>query len=149
MRSVRKGNGIKLPDETLETASFRTLLAVYSHLIYIEDIDNISNVIHEFQRHFSKEYEHLFGLIKYRISQYEIGSRIESRLKQYKTLLKEKLVKIVEVQREDIEDRIIEFHQDMMNDSIAAGAKINGDELIWQLKEFMKNVELIKNGNFR
>jgi hypothetical protein len=93
MRSVRKGNGIKLPDETLETASFRTLLAVYSHLIYIEDIDNISNVIHEFQRHFSKEYEHLFGLIKYRISQYEIGSRIESRLKQYKTLLKEKLVK--------------------------------------------------------
>lgn len=93
MRSVRKGNGIKLPDETLETASFRTLLAVYSHLIYIEDIDNISNVIHEFQRYFSKEYEHLFGLIKYRISQYEIGSRIESRLKQYKALLKEKLVK--------------------------------------------------------
>ena len=63
--------------------------------------------------------------------------------------IKEKLVKIVEVQREDIEDRIIEFHQDMMNDSIAAGAKINGDELIWQLKEFMKNLERIKNGNFR
>ena len=93
MRTVRKGKGIKLVDETLETAAFRTLLAVYSHLIYIEDVDNISNVIHEFQRYFSKEYEHLFGLIKYRISQYEIGSRIESRLKQYKALLKEKLVK--------------------------------------------------------
>ena len=63
--------------------------------------------------------------------------------------IKEKLVKIVEVQREDIEERIIEFHRDMMNDTIELGEKINGDELIWQLKEFMKNVELIKNGNFR
>ena len=93
MRSVRKGKGVKLPDETLETASFRTLLAVYSHLIYIEDVDNISNVIHEFQRYFSKEYEQLFGLIKYRISQFEIGSRIEGRLKQYKALLKERVVR--------------------------------------------------------
>ena len=93
MRSVRKGKGIKLPDETLETAAFRTLLAVYSHLIYIEDIDNITRIISEFQWYFSKEYEHLFGLIKYRISQFEIGSRIEGRLKQYKTLLKEKLVR--------------------------------------------------------
>jgi hypothetical protein len=63
--------------------------------------------------------------------------------------IREKLVKIVEVQREDIEDRIIEFHQDMVNDSIAAGAKINGDELIWQLKEFTKNLERIKKGNFK
>ena len=93
MRSVRKGKGIKLLDETLETAAFRTLLAVYSHLIYIEDIDNITRIISEFQWYFSKEYEQLFGLIKYRISQFEIGSRIEGRLKQYKTLLKEKLVR--------------------------------------------------------
>jgi len=63
--------------------------------------------------------------------------------------IKEKVVKIVEVQREDIEARIIEFHQDMVNDSIAAGAKIDGDELIWQLKEFTKNLERIKNGTFR
>jgi len=63
--------------------------------------------------------------------------------------IREKLVKIVEVQREDMEDRIIEFHQDMVNDSIAAGAKINGDELIFQLKEFTKNLERIKNGNFK
>ena len=63
--------------------------------------------------------------------------------------IREKLVKIVEVQREDMEDRIIEFHQDMVNDSIAAGSKINGDELIFQLKEFTKNLERIKNGNFK
>jgi hypothetical protein len=89
MRSVRKGNGIKLPDETLETASFRTLVAVYSHLIYLGDIDNVSKVISEFQRYFYREYEHLFGVLKYRISQFEIGSRVEGRLKQYKSLLKE------------------------------------------------------------
>lgn len=93
MRTVRKGKGIKLVDEPLETAAFRTLLAVYSHLIYIEDVDNISNVIHEFQRYFYREYEGLFGIIKYNISQFEIGSQIEARSKQYRTLLKEKLVK--------------------------------------------------------
>lgn len=92
MRTVRKGKGIKLVDEPLETAAFRTLLAVYSHLIYIEDVDNISNVIHEFQRYFYREYEDLFGIIKYNISQFEIGSQIEGRSKQYKALLKEKLV---------------------------------------------------------
>ena len=93
MRSVRKGKGIKLPDETLETASFRTLVAVYSHLIYVGDIDNVSKVISEFQRYFCREYENLFGLLKYRINQFEIGSRVEGRLKQYKTLLKEKAVR--------------------------------------------------------
>jgi hypothetical protein len=63
--------------------------------------------------------------------------------------IREKLVKIVEVQREDIENRIIEFHQDMMNDSIVSGDKINGDELTWQLHEFTKNLEHIKRGNFK
>jgi len=93
MRTVRKGNGVKLLDETLETASFRTLVAIYSHLIYIEDIDNISNVIYKFQEYFYREYEHLFGLLKYRISQFEIGSRVEGRLKQYKSLLKERVLR--------------------------------------------------------
>jgi len=93
MRSVRKGNGIKLPDETLEIASFRTLVAVYSHLIYLGDIDNVSKVISEFQRYFYREYDQLFGVLKYRISQFEIGSRVEGRLKQYKSLLKENAVR--------------------------------------------------------
>ena len=93
MRTVRKGKGVKLLDEILETASFRTLVAVYSHLIYIEDIDNISNVIYKFQEYFYREYEHLFGLLKYRISQFEIGSRVEGRLKQYKSLLKERVLR--------------------------------------------------------
>jgi len=93
MRTVRKGKGVKLLDEILETASFRTLVAVYSHLIYIEDIDNISNVIYKFQEYFYREYEHLFGVLKYRISQFEIGSRVEGRLKQYKSLLKERVLR--------------------------------------------------------
>lgn len=93
MRTVRKGKGVKLLDEILETASFRTLVAVYSHLIYIEDIDNISNVIYKFQEYFYREYEHLFGLLKYRISQFEIGSHVEGRLKQYKSLLKERVLR--------------------------------------------------------
>jgi hypothetical protein len=61
----------------------------------------------------------------------------------------EKVVKIIEIDRKDIENRLIEFHRDMMNDSIEVGEKLNEDELIWQLKEFTENLQRIKSGDFK
>jgi hypothetical protein len=63
MRVVR-GNGIKFFDEDLEVASFRTLVALYSDLVLIEDPDKIVDVIFSFQEYIHREYTRIYLILK-------------------------------------------------------------------------------------
>jgi len=63
MRVVR-GNGIKLFDEDLEVASFRTLVALYSDLVIIEEPDKIVDVVFSFQEYIHREYTRIYSILK-------------------------------------------------------------------------------------
>jgi hypothetical protein len=64
MRRVLRGNGIKLLDEEFETAAFKILLGVYSHLVIIKNTSDLDEVLFVFQSYICKEYERLYNALK-------------------------------------------------------------------------------------
>ena len=91
MRNVKKGNGIKFLDEELETASFKTLLALYSHLVSIENPHDLDNVLFVFQTYIFKEYERLYSFLKKLDTHYDVCDCMEQRLKYLGTSIEQKL----------------------------------------------------------
>lgn len=91
MKNVKRGHGIKFLDEQLETASFKTLLGLYSHLVSIENPHDLDNVLFIFQTYIFKEYERLYSFLKKLDSHYEACDCMEQRLKYLGTSIDQKL----------------------------------------------------------
>jgi hypothetical protein len=91
MRNVRRGNGIKFLDEQFETAAFKTLLGLYSHLVTIENPDDLDNVLFVFQTYVYNEYQRLYSFLKKIGSHYETCDCMQERLKLLGTSIDQKL----------------------------------------------------------
>lgn len=87
MKQVKKGHGIKFLDEDLEIASFRALIAVYSHLVSIDDPEDLNKILFLFQEYLYKEYSILKKMSKH----YERCNCLKDHLTILRTSIEEKL----------------------------------------------------------
>lgn len=90
MKRVKRGHGIKLFDEELETAAFKILTSVYSHLVSIENPHDLDEVLFVFQTYIFKEYERLYSFLKKLASNSDTCDYIEGRLKRINTSIDKK-----------------------------------------------------------
>ena len=90
MRRVIKGNGIKLLDEQIEIASFKTLIGVYLHLVSVENPDDLNEILFVFKIYIYKKYEKLYSFLKKVGNHCETLDSVEYRLKVLKISIEEK-----------------------------------------------------------
>jgi len=93
MRRVIRGKGIKFLDEDLEAAAFRTLIGIYSHLIRIEDPDDLDGVLFIFKQYIYREYQILYRLLKNltKVKHYDTCNCMDIRLEYFKKAVEESL----------------------------------------------------------
>jgi hypothetical protein len=86
MRRVIRGKGIKFLDEDLEAAAFRILIGVYIHLVHIEDIDDLDEVLFVFKQYIYREYKRLYIFLKNltKIKHYDTCNCMDTRLEYFK-----------------------------------------------------------------
>jgi hypothetical protein len=86
MPRVIRGNGIKLLDDHLETASFRILIGIYIGLVNIKDCDDLDEVLFVFREYIYKEYERLYIVLKQldKVKHYNMCPCMEERIELYK-----------------------------------------------------------------
>jgi hypothetical protein len=87
MKHVKRGHGIKFLDEDLEVASFKTLIAVYSHLVSIDDPGDLNKILFLFQEYIYKEY----CILKNVCNHYERCNCLEGHLKILRVSIEQKL----------------------------------------------------------
>jgi len=84
MSRVIRGGGIKFLDEQFETAAFKTLIGVYSHLVFIQNTYDLEEVLFVFWGYLYKEYEELYNFLKRSGHRADACKTIEDRLKSLK-----------------------------------------------------------------
>lgn len=84
MSRVIRGAGIKFLDEQFETAAFKTLIGVYSHLVFIQNTYDLEEVLFVFWGYLYNEYQRLYSFLKTTSQHGDACKAIEDRLKSLK-----------------------------------------------------------------
>ena len=90
MRRVIRGSGIKFLDEVFETAAFKTLIGIYSHLVFIQNPYDLEEVLFVFWGYLYTEYERLYSFLKKTAKHDDTCKTIEDRLKLLKDPVEQK-----------------------------------------------------------